>query len=71
MMDGTAANNSIDVPKGLRNQVGHVSVRNTAMPKAKGTASTMAIAALATVPTTAMAAPKSFLMMSHSTRQIN
>ena len=70
-MDGTAANNSIDVPNGLRNHAGQVSVKNTATPKANGTASTMAMAALAIVPTMAMAPPKSWLMTSHSIRQIN
>ena len=41
------------------------------MPKASGTAKSMAIPALANVPTMAMAAPNSSLMMSHSTYQIN
>ena len=41
------------------------------MPKAKGTATNMAMPALAMVPTMAMAAPNSSLMMSHSTYQTN
>ena len=69
MMDGTAASNSMAVPKGRRNQTGQVSVRNTAMPNASGTAISMAKPALASVPTIAMAAPNSLLMMSHSTYQ--
>ena len=70
MMDGTAASNSMAVPKGRRNQTGQVSVRKTAMPKAKGTATSMAMPALASVPTMAIAAPNSALMMSHSTYQM-
>ena len=70
MMEGTAANNSMAVPKGRRNQTGQVSVRNTAIPKANGTATSMAMPALAKVPTMAMAAPNSSLMMSHSTYQM-
>jgi hypothetical protein len=68
-MDGTAASNSMAVPSGRRSQTGQVSVRNTAMPKASGTASSSAMPALMTVPTMAMAAPNSSLMMSHSTYQ--
>ena len=40
------------------------------MPKAKGTATSMAMPALARVPTIAIAAPNSSLMMSHSTYQM-
>ncbi|MCY1379480.1 hypothetical protein D9M69_672040 [compost metagenome] len=70
MMDGTAASNSTAVPSGRRSHTGHVSVRKSAMPKASGTAISMAMVALAMVPTMAMAAPNSSLMMSHSTRQM-
>ena len=69
-MEGTAANNSMAVPNGRRNQTGHVSVRKTAMPNDSGTAISMANPALMTVPTMAMAAPNSSLMMSHSTYQM-
>ncbi len=58
------------VPKGRRNQTGHVSVKNTAIPNERGTAISIARPALATVPTMAMAAPNSSLMMSHSTYQM-
>lgn len=67
MMDGTAANNSMAVPSGRRSQSGQVSVKNTAMPNASGTANNMAMPALNTVPTIEIAAPNSWLMMSHST----
>jgi len=53
MMEGTAANNSMAVPKGRRNQTGQVSVKKTAMPKAKGTAINRAMPALDKVPTMA------------------
>ncbi len=70
-MDGTAASSSMAVPSGRRSQVGQVSVRNSAMPKASGTAISRAMVALARVPTMAIAAPNSSLMMSHSTYQMN
>jgi hypothetical protein len=50
MMDGTAANNSTAVPSGLRNALGHNSVKNTAIPKLKGTAINKAISDVAIVP---------------------
>ncbi|MNL62655.1 hypothetical protein D3C87_1866950 [compost metagenome] len=71
MMDGTAASNSTAVPKGRRSHTGQVSVKNKAMPNASGTAISNAMPALAKVPTMAIAAPNSSLMMSHSTRQMN
>jgi hypothetical protein len=49
-MDGTAASNSTAVPNGLFNQIGHISVKNTAMPKLIGTAINKAIAAVTIVP---------------------
>jgi len=58
------------VPKGRRNQTGHVSVKNTAIPNDSGTAMSIASPALVIVPTMAMAAPNSSLMMSHSTYQM-
>eukprot|EP01139_Manchomonas_bermudensis_P016343 Amastigsp_a512559_27.p5 type:complete len:107 gc:universal Amastigsp_a512559_27:1589-1269(-) len=70
MMEGTAARSSTAVPRGRRNQTGQVSVRNSAMPKASGTAISIASPALAMVPTMAIAAPNSSLTMSHSTRQM-
>ena len=71
MMDGTAASNSMAVPNGRRSQTGQVSVRNSAIPKASGTAISIAMPALETVPTMAMSAPNSSLMMSHSARHKN
>ena len=66
-MDGTAANNSIAVPRGLRKRMGQVSVKKTAIPKLKGTAIKMAMVAVTTVPKIAISPPNSELMMSHST----
>lgn len=65
-MDGTAANNSTAVPKGLLNGTGQVSVKNTATPKLRGTAINKAINAVTTVPKTAIKPPNLPLMMSHS-----
>ena len=70
-MEGTAANNSMAVPRGRRKATGQVSVRNRAMPNDRGTAITSAMVALTTVPKMAIAAPNSSLTMSHSTRQRN
>ena len=56
-MDGTAANNSTAVPKGLLSFAGQVSVKNTATPKLKGTAINKAMRAVTTVPNTAMRPP--------------
>jgi hypothetical protein len=67
MMEGTAANNSMAVPKGRRKGMGQVSVKNTAMPKLNGKAITIAIAAVTTVPKMAIKPPNLELMMSHST----
>ena len=66
-MDGTAANNSMAVPRGRRNDIGHVSVKNTAMPKLNGSAIKIAIVAVTTVPKMAINPPNFELMMSHST----
>ena len=49
-MEGTAANNSTAVPKGLRRGPGHSSVKNTAIPKLNGTAINNAITEVTTVP---------------------
>ena len=49
-MDGTPANSSMAVPKGRFSQAGQVSVKNTAMPKLKGTAMVKAITEVMTVP---------------------
>jgi len=49
-MDGIAANISIAIPKGLLNQIGHVSVKKTAMPKLIGTAINRAIIEVTKVP---------------------
>ena len=57
MMDGTAANNSMAVPKGRRKGIGHVSVKNTAMPKLRGNAIKIAILAVTTVPKMAIKPP--------------
>ena len=67
MMDGTAANNSMAVPSGRRNDIGHVSVKNTAMPKLNGNAIKIAMVAVATVPNMAIKPPNLELIMSHST----
>ena len=66
-MEGTAANNSMAVPKGRRKGIGHVSVKNTAMPKLNGSAIKIAMVAVATVPKMAIKPPNLELMMSHST----
>ena len=71
MMDGTAASNSMAVPSGRRSHAGQFSVRNSAIPKARGTAINRAMPALSTVPTMAIAAPNSSFTTSHSTRQMN
>ena len=49
-MEGTAARISTAVPKGLRRSLGHISVKNTAIPKLKGIAITKAITEVTTVP---------------------
>ena len=49
-MDGTAASNSTAVPKGLLSQLGHISVKNTAIPKLIGTAINKAKTAVTNVP---------------------
>ena len=66
MMEGTAANSSMAVPKGRLNRMGQVSVKKTAMPKLRGNAITIAMVAVATVPKMAINPPNSELMMSHS-----
>ncbi len=50
MMLGTAASNSTATPIGLFNSGGHISVRNRAMPNPAGTASSIAISEVTTVP---------------------
>ena len=49
-MDGTAANNSTAVPRGLDKGLGQSSVRKTAMPKLSGTAINKAMSDVARVP---------------------
>src|SRR5262245_34082049 len=49
-MLGTAANNSIAVLSGARSRVGQISVMKTAMPKLIGTAVSIAINDVTTVP---------------------
>ncbi len=70
-MDGTAANNSTAVPRGLLKGVGQVSVKKTATPKLNGTAMINAIKAVTTVPKMAIKPPNWPLMMSHSTVKKN
>ncbi len=50
MMLGTAASSSTATPIGRFSNGGHSSVRNKAMPKPAGTASSMAINEVTTVP---------------------
>ena len=50
MIDGMPASNSIAVPSGRLSHAGHISVRNTAMPKLIGTPTSSAIAEVASVP---------------------
>ncbi len=50
MIDGTAASSSTAVPTGRRIHCGAISVRNTAMPNASGTASSSAITDVIRVP---------------------
>ena len=49
-MEGTAANNSTAVPSGRRKDIGHVSVKKTAIPKLTGTAINNAIIDVIRVP---------------------
>ena len=49
-MEGTAASNSMAVPRGRLSQAGESSVRNRAMPKLTGTAMASAISEVASVP---------------------
>ena len=50
MMLGTAASNSIATPIGRFSHGGHSSVRNSAIPKPVGTASSIAISEVTSVP---------------------
>ena len=67
MMLGTPASNSMAVPIERRNQTGHNSVKNSAIPKLKGTAIKSAISEVTNVPKMAIAAPYTSLTGSHST----
>jgi hypothetical protein len=49
-MDGTAASNSIAVPRGRLSHAGDSSVKNKAMPKLTGTAISKAMKEVARVP---------------------
>ena len=50
MIDGMPASNSTAMPIGRRSGRGQISVRKIAIPMPTGTAMTMAISALTTVP---------------------
>ena len=50
MIEGMPASSSIAVPTGVRIQRGATSVRKNAMPKLTGTAISMAMTAVTTVP---------------------
>ncbi len=50
MIEGMAASSSIAVPSGRLSQAGDSSVRNSAMPKLTGTAISMAMAEVISVP---------------------
>jgi hypothetical protein len=49
-MEGTAAKISMAVPNGLLKDVGQISVKNTAIPKLRGTAINKAMIEVITVP---------------------
>ena len=57
MIDGMPASSSMAVPTGPRSQRGATSVRKKAMPKLTGTAISMAISAVTTVPKIGTSAP--------------
>ena len=50
MIDGIAASSSTAVPSGRLRTTGHISVRNSAMPKLTGTPISSAIAEVTSVP---------------------
>ena len=50
MIDGIAARSSIAVPSGRFSTTGHISVRNSAIPKLTGTPISNAIAEVTRVP---------------------
>ena len=57
MIEGMPASSSIALPTGPRSQRGATSVRWNAMPKLTGIASSMAMAAVTTVPKIGTSAP--------------
>src|SRR5690348_5219980 len=71
MMDGIPASNSIADAMGVRSQAGATSVRNSAMPKLTGTASSIAIKAVTTVPTIGTSAPNRWFTASQSVETRN
>jgi hypothetical protein len=67
MIEGTPASSSTAVPIGRRSQAGQISVRNSAMPKLIGKATSKAISEVARVPQIAIRAPNLSSTGSHST----
>src|SRR2546421_2415030 len=71
MIDGIAASSSIAVPSGRLSHAGESSVRKSAMPKPPGTAISIAIAEVTSVPTIGTSAPKLSCTGSQSACQRN
>ena len=71
MIDGIAASSSIAVASGRRSHAGASSVRNIAMPKEIGTATTIAIIDVTSVPTIGISAPNCSLTGSQTGLTMN